>query len=90
MTKKNKYTLADDFVTTYPRKHEQGFVHTEITAILKTCKRVEGFSEEKFYDALMCNTGLLIEGEFITYPHDIELAVACGLENRDLTISEWD
>ena len=45
---------------------------------------------DKFYDALGVNTCCMIDGQIITYYWDVELALACVLQDRDKTIDEWD
>jgi len=45
---------------------------------------------DKFYDALMGIICMVKNNEIITYHCDIEKALRCGIENRNLNIWEWD
>jgi hypothetical protein len=71
----------------YKTKHKQGFVQLEINELLKD---FPGINMEKFNDALRGNTCMVIKGEIIQYHCDIEKALYCGVENRNLRLSEWD
>ena len=88
MTKSKKNPLS--FVEKFKTKNKEGFIHTEIIQIVEHYKKIKTFNEDKFWDALTCNTGLVKNKEFITYPWDIVLAVKCGLENRDKYAIEFD
>lgn len=74
-------------VLTFPTKNSQGFTQSEIELFLKNYPSI---NLEKFNKALMGITGLLIDGEFVTYHGDVLLALRCGLENRSPTSFEWD
>lgn len=74
-------------VLTFPTKNSQGFTYSEIQLLLESYPSI---NHEKFNEALMGITGLLIDGEFITYHGDVLLALRCGLENRSPTLFEWD
>ena len=77
----------EKFVYGYKTKNEQGFTHSEILTILKLFPTVK---KEKFFDALNGITCMIIGGEIVTYHCDIVTALNCGLENRNITLSEWD
>lgn len=79
----NVHKLVYEFKT----KHKQGFTQDERFEILKNFPNI---NMDKFYDALRGNTSMVIGGQGITYHCDIEKAIICGIENRDLTVSEWD
>ena len=74
-------------VLEFPTKNVEGFTYSEIQLLLKNYPSI---NHEKFNEALMGITGLLIDGEFITYHGDVLLALRCGLENRSPTSFEWD
>ena len=74
-------------VNSYCTKYEQGFTPSEIMELLKEFPDI---NMDKFNDAMMGNTGIIIDGDFITYHCDVELAIKCGVYNRDVRIWEWD
>lgn len=71
----------------YPTKSEYGFTDKEIKELLTLFPNI---NMEKFNDALMGNTCMIIDNEIITYHCDIDKAIRCGVENRNLTQAEWD
>jgi hypothetical protein len=77
-----------DKVYNYPTKNKMGFLMVEVEQLLSEfpdCNR------EKFDNALR---GVTCEGDengnSIIYHCDIEKALICGLENRNLRYYEWD
>lgn len=74
-------------VLEFPTKNIEGFTYSEIQLLLENYPSI---NREKFNEALMGITGLLIDEEFITYHDDVLLALRCGLENRSPTLFEWD
>lgn len=85
MSDKNIMTLKD--IYKYPTKHKEGFLQEEIELIIL---EFPSMNMEKFYEALVGNTCMVRDGKIITYHVDIYKAVLCGLENRNLNVSEWD
>jgi mannose-6-phosphate isomerase class I len=77
----------EELVNNYPTKHKEGFVKEEIEELLKQFPDIH---KDKFDDALCGITCMVINGELVIYHCDIIHALYCGLENRDLKISEWD
>ena len=88
MGKKKYYDEADKAVSEFKTKNEEGFTNDEMKELLKN--NFEGINMDKFYNAMMGNTCMVIGDEIINYHCDVEKALRCGLENRDLTIGEWD
>ena len=76
-----------DKVYNYPTKHKEGFVQSEVYAILKDYSDVD---MEKFNSALMGNTCMVKDGEIVQYHCDIEKALVCGIEKRNLRSYELD
>lgn len=76
-----------DVVYGYKTKHEEGFVQSEIDELLKNYPEID---MKRFNDALMGITCMLREKDVIVYHCDIEKALYCGLQNRRLSIYEWD
>jgi hypothetical protein len=74
-------------VYNYPTKHKEGFVQSEIDALLKDFPNID---MEKFNDALMGNTCIMKDNEIVQYHCDIEKAIICGIEKRNLRGYEWD
>ena len=83
-----EYDKIEQFIYTYPTKNKQGFVVEEEQKILKLFPEI---NMEKYHDALMGNTCMVSpEGQTIIYHCDIFKALLCGIENRNLTVEEWD
>lgn len=76
-----------DKIYNYVTKYPQGFTSSEIEELLKEYPSV---NMQAFNDALFGNTCMRIDDQIITYHCDIYKALCCGLENRNLTIDEWD
>ena len=74
-------------VYNFPTKHKEGFVQDEIDILLKDYPDI---NMNKFHNALMGITCMLINDEIVTYHCDIEKALRCGIDNRDLRIWAWD
>lgn len=83
--------LADinihDLVYNFRTKYNEGFVQEEIVKIFKMFKNI---NEDKFNNALFGITAMDIDGETVIYHCDIELALCCAIENRNLKDSEFD
>ena len=80
----------NNLVTTTETKNKEGFTKKEIERIKEVVSKKYDINEEKFDNALFGITGMLIDGEFITYPIDIYHALLAGIENRELYDYEWD
>lgn len=76
-----------DVVYGFKTKNPQGFIQSEIYELLI---RYPDINLDKFNDALCGITCMKIDGNIVIYHHDIEKALRCGLENRDLLESEFD
>lgn len=66
-------------VKTYPTKHEEGFTPSEIDELLKEYPNI---NMKKFNEATSCLTGIMIEGEFITFHCDVELAIKRSVKKK--------
>ena len=73
-------------VYNFKTKHKQGFIESEITLILKDYPNI---NMDKFNEALNGITAMRINNETVIYHCDIEKALYCGIENRELRIDEW-
>lgn len=76
-----------EIVYNYPTKHKEGFIQSEIDALLKEFPNID---MERFKSALFCITCMGKGNEVIIYRHDIEKALVCGIEKRNLHQSERD
>jgi len=76
-----------DKVYNYKTKHKYGFVRSEIEDLLKDYPDID---KSKFDDALYGITCMRIDDETVIYHIDIEKALYCGTEKRNLTQEEWD
>lgn len=79
--------MLKDEIYNYETKYKQGFIREEVEELIKKYSTI---SREKFESALTGITCMMIDGNIIFYHTDIYNALRCGLENRDLTIYEWD
>ena len=61
-------------VYNFKTKYKEGFIQSEIETLLKDYPKI---NIEKFNNALMGNTCMLINDEIITYHCDIEKALLC-------------
>ena len=59
-------------VNNSPTKHKEGFIASEIESLLKEYPKV---NMKKFNEALSGITGMMIDGEFVTFHSDIENAL---------------
>lgn len=76
-----------DKIYSYKTKHKEGFLQTEVDTLLIDYPDI---NMDKFNDALMGNTCMLKDGKIVQYHCDIYKAIICGIENRGLTLNEWD
>ena len=74
-------------VYNFKTKNKEGFVQSEIDILLKDYPNI---NMDKFNSALMVITCIVIDGEAVIYRDDIENALRCGIENRNLRSWEWD
>ena len=87
---KRKKLIAEEVhnkVYNYKTRYEQGFIESEIVELLKDYPDI---NMEKYNDAMMGNTCMMINNELVNYHCDVEKAILCGIENRDLHWYEWD
>lgn len=76
-----------NIVYNYQTKYKHGFIRSEIQEILDMFPNI---NKSKFDDALFGITAMIIDNNMIIYHCDIEKALHCGLENRELRSYEWD
>ena len=84
---KANYKEIRRVVYNFKTKNKEGFVQSEIDKLLSDYK---GINMDKFNSAIYGNTCMIIDGEIVTYHCDVEMALICGIEGRDLTGWEWD
>ena len=71
-----------------PTAHKMGFNSSEVKELLK---KYPDLNQDKFDSALRGITCFFSEETgVIIYHCDIELALHCGLDNREPTSLEWD
>ena len=85
--KKKEPNKIHDLVYNYKTKYEYGFIQSEMMDIVSNFPDI---NMDKFENAMYGNTCMVIDDEIITYHCDLEKALYCGTENRNLTASEWD
>ena len=81
------YIKIKEDVNSFKTKHPQGFLQEEIKELLKNYPDI---NMDKFNDALTGITCMMIDEKIIIYHCDIEVALRCGIENRNPTLGEWD
>jgi len=74
-------------VYSFKTKHKEGFVQSEIDELLKEYPAIDMV---KFNNALTGITCMMKDNEIIVYHKDIEKALLCGIEKRNLHVSEMD
>lgn len=77
----------EKLIYNYKTTYKEGFTSKEIQALIT---KFPTLKKDKFFDSLNGITCMVREGNIITYHCDIISALKCGLENRNLTIDEWD
>jgi len=85
--KNEKRDKIFDLVYNYKTKYKQGFIQDEIEDILKNFPNI---NMDKFNNALNGITCIMEDDNMIIYHCDIETALKCGIENRDMYSYEWD
>jgi len=81
------YEMVQNYLDNFVKKYDAGFTKDDINVIINY---FDIMNMSKFQSTLEGITGIVIEGEFVTYYTDVHKAILCGLENRDLTLTEWD
>jgi hypothetical protein len=76
----------EDLVYNYPTKYEEGFTGREIIALSEHL----GIAYEKVWDKIGVVTCGVRGGQAVIYHCDVLTGVRCTLENRDMTLEEWD
>ena len=85
-----KYDNLKEYIDKFPTDHKMGFTNKELEVLLSELSDVN-INKEKFESALYGGTCMLNEfKEIITYHHDVFHAIVCGIDNRELTVEEWD
>ena len=87
MTNK-EYSELKDLVNNYPTKHREGFITSEIKQIFK--HYYPQFTLKQFGEKLGVHTGMLKDGDSITYHCDVLTALSCLIEARNISVGEWD
>ena len=77
-----------DLVYSYPTVSEHGLLDGEVRKLVND--NFKKFNWDKYYDAMMGNTCMMYEGKLVNYHCDVVTGIKCGLENRDIKLSEWD
>lgn len=70
------------------RKYKEGYTSEEINELLET--KYPSISYDDFADKLGVVTGIMRDGDFIYFEDDVEKAIRCCIERRDLNSFEWD
>lgn len=76
-----------DKVYNFPTKHKEGFIQSEIDQLLENYPNI---NKDNFDNALCGITCMMKDEQIVIYHCDIEKAILCGIENRNLSHAEWD
>jgi len=76
-----------DKVYNFKTKSEYGFTQAEMDTLLKDYPDIK---MDKFNNAMMGNTCMVIDDEVINYHCDVLTALRCGIEDREMTFGEFD
>jgi len=71
----------------YPTKYKEGFTGAELKELID---KFPDMNMDKYNDAMMGNTCMVIDGQTIIYHCDVLTGLRCGIEDRDIRLSEWD
>lgn len=77
-----------DKVYNYPTKHFEGFLEEELKQLLQ--KEFPKIKLEDYHSKLGVHTAMLKEDGIITYHSDVILGITCCLENREISLLEFD
>jgi len=77
----------EDLVYNYPTKYEEGFIGEEIKALSEQFPQT---TYEKVCDKIGIVTCMVRDGKTVIYHCDVLTGLRCALENRDMTVWEWD
>ena len=86
----SNYRDVSDYVENFDSKHKQGLIRSEVAIVLEHFNKTHTLNMDKYYDAMYCNTCMVIDEEIINYHCDIIQGIVCAIENRELTSGEWD
>ena len=79
--------MNTEILYNYKTKYSEGFTNEEMLDLLTNFPTIK---LEDFNKQLGVRTCAFIDEQTITYRHDIELAIRCCLENRDINSLEFD
>ena len=85
-----KFRMQDnlrDYVYNYPTKYKKGFVKDDLEKLLSEFPKVD---MDKFNDAMICNTALIIDNEIVSYHIDIYYALLAGIGKDELNVNVKD
>jgi hypothetical protein len=88
MEKKKTREKVEKFIDEFKTANEQGFTESEIFRLIQQLGGT--INMDKFNDAMMGNTCMLINDEIVNYHTDVRTALLCGYEDRNITAAEWD
>jgi hypothetical protein len=90
LTKKEKERI-ETFIYSYKTYNKFGFIYEELEEIFKLFTNL---NMKKFDLSMRGNTCIATtykgNSRIVNYHCDVYHALLCGLENRNLTIAEWD
>ena len=84
------YNEVSEYVLGFESKHSQGLINTELEEVLEHFKLTHTLNMDKYYTAMYANTCMVIEGEIVSYHQDVIHGIVCAIEDRELTVGEWD
>lgn len=73
----DKMKIIREKMDSFARKHESGFTRQEI---FELCESIPVDAQEVFWQ-MGVNTVAIIDGDIVTYPWDVEIAIKGALED---------
>jgi len=88
-----KISVYDEVVNhiyNYKTEYEKGLNSDEMRDVYLFFESKYKMNIEKYYDALMGNTCIIVNGRILTFHCDVVKALVCAIENRDMYGYEFD
>lgn len=85
--------ILEEILENNQPNHQYGYKQKEISDLINLVKTHHpSFNTLKFENAMFGNTCMIDESDkqIVYYPWDVKKALQCGIENRNLTVGEWD
>lgn len=82
--------LIYNYINDYPTDSEYGFTPEELAFVVSEIKAEYEWNDDKWWNAMMGNTCMIIDNVTRTYHCDIVTGIMCAIQNRDMKVGEFD